>query len=219
MFRNRDEAGRMLGKALQHHAGKDVVVLGLPRGGVPVAVRVAEALGATVDITLARKIGHPNSAELAVAAVAEDGTLWYNEGTLRHFGVPLTYVERQARVELKEIQRRLRVLRPDLPRPDLRDRVVILVDDGIATGATMHAAVKYARSQGAARIVVAAPVGAPDTLERFARFADEVVCLEAPDMFSAVGQFYRDFDQVTDAEVYDCLEHAWALGSGGGRHA
>jgi predicted phosphoribosyltransferase len=210
LYRNREDAGRALARALTAaHAGRpDVIVLALPRGGVPVGAEVARALGAPLDVLLVRKLGVPGHEELAMGAIADGGVRVVNEDVLRALRVPVDAVEAVALEEGQELQRRARAYRGGRPAPDLRGRTVILVDDGLATGSTMRAAVAAVRRQGPARVVVAVPVGAEDTCEALRREADEVVCPRTPEPFYAVGAWYRDFLQTTDEEVRELLARA-----------
>ncbi len=212
-FADRREAGRELaGKLLPYRGRPDVVVLGLPRGGVPVAFEIAQALGAPLDVFVVRKIGMPGHAEFAIGAIASGGVQVLNEDVIRAYGVPGAAVEAVAKRERAELERREREYRGSRPLLDLHDRTVILVDDGLATGSTMRAAVEAVRALGPARIVVAVPVGAPDTCEALARIADETVCARMPEPFAAVGLWYSDFSQTTDEEVHALLrEQADAL--------
>jgi putative phosphoribosyl transferase len=204
-FRDRIDAGRALARHLRHVRAEHPIVLGLPRGGVPVAAQIATALGAPLDIVLVRKIGAPHREELAVGAVGEDGVTVRNEAVLAELNVAWADLADQVAYERAEIDRRATTLRP-WPRPSLRDRTVILVDDGIATGATVIAAVRVTRRLGVRRIVLAVPVAPADTVRRLRGIADEVVCITAPRRFLAVGQWYEDFSQVDDGEVRALLE-------------
>jgi putative phosphoribosyl transferase len=203
-FRDRVDAGRRLSGHLGHLRAESPIVLGLPRGGVPVAAEIATGLGAPLDIVLVRKIGAPRRKELAVGAIGEDGVTVRNEAVLAELGLSWRDLDRQVGHERAEIERRATSLRPR-PRPSLRDRTVILVDDGIATGATVVAAVRVVRRLGARRIVLAVPVAPADTVTRLHEIADEVVCGMAPSRFLAVGQWYDDFRQVADDEVRELL--------------
>ncbi|HEX6360198.1 phosphoribosyltransferase [Actinophytocola sp.] len=203
-FRDRAHAGRVLATRLTHLREAKPVVVGLPRGGVPVAAEVAAALDADLDVVLVRKIGAPNRRELAVGAVGEDGVTVRNDAVLRELGLTWDDLAEQVARERAEIVRRACVLRPG-PRPDLAGRTVILVDDGIATGATVIAALRILRHFGAARVVLAVPVAPPDSLRALAPLADEVVCPATPRHFSAVGQWYEDFTQVPDEQVRELL--------------
>jgi putative phosphoribosyl transferase len=204
-FRDRAEAGRVLATRLGHLREVKPLVVGLPRGGVPVAAEIAAALDADLDVVLVRKIGAPDRRELAVGAVGEDGVTVRNDAVLRELGLTWDDLAAQVAGERDEIVRRARILRPG-PRPDLTGRTVILVDDGIATGATVIAALRVLRHLGAARVVLAVPVAPPDSLRALAPLADEIVCPATPRHFSAVGQWYDDFTQVPDERVRALLE-------------
>ena len=200
-FRDRMDAGRRLAERLGHLHDEDVVVLGLPRGGVPVAAEVARALDAPLDVIVVRKLGLPAQPELAMGAVGEGGTLVVNERVLRraHVG-EAEFIEVESR-ERAEVQRRAQRWRGSRPRLSLAGRTAVVVDDGIATGATVRAACGVARDQGAARVVLAAPVCSPDTARALRAEVDELVCLETPRSFFAVGRYYTDFRPVSDDEV------------------
>jgi erythromycin esterase-like protein/predicted phosphoribosyltransferase len=201
-FRNRADAGRQLAAALARFGGRpDVVVLALPRGGVPVAFEVAQALGAPLDVFLVRKVGVPGHPELAMGAIAEGGVRVLNERIIRDVGIPARLVEQAAVRERLELERRDQLYRGGRPLPPLRNRTIILIDDGLATGATMEAAVRALKQLAGGPIIVAAPVGAPDTCQKLRTMADEVVCLAEPRDFAAVGLWYEDFSQTTDDEV------------------
>jgi predicted phosphoribosyltransferase len=213
-FRNRAQAGKLLAKALGAWAHQpDAIVLGLPRGGVPVAFAVAMTLGLELDILLVRKLGLPAQPEYAIGAVGSGGVQVLQPGVPGLMGVTQEQVDAIAARELLEIERRTRLYRGGRAPPVLADRVVIIVDDGIATGSTMLAAVEVARRHAARRVVVAAPVAPPDTLAALAPLADEVVCLAAPLRFRAVSQWYEAFDQTSDEEVQDLLAMAWRSGA------
>ena len=206
-FRDRAEAGRELAGRLAHHAGRPgVIVLGLPRGGVPVAYEVARALGAPLDVFVVRKLGVPGREELAMGAIATGGVRVLNPEVIDALGIPGSAIEAAAEREQEELDRRERLYRGDRPPPDRRGRTVILVDDGLATGSTMRAAVAAVRRQDPARVVVAVPVAAPDTCAEFRHVADEIVCAHTPEPFCAVGYWYEDFSQTTDDEVRRFLE-------------
>jgi erythromycin esterase-like protein/predicted phosphoribosyltransferase len=208
-FRNRVEAGQRLAGQLTKYVGRsDVIVLGLPRGGIPVAAEVATGLRVPLDVFLVRKLGVPGHPELAMGAIAAGGVAVVNRNLILDLGIPQTLVERVATRERLELDRRDAAYRGDRRPPDVRDRVVILVDDGLATGSTMQAAVMALRQQRPARIIVAAPVGAKTTCEQLARIADEVVCVSTPEDFRAVGMWYDDFAQTTDEEVRRLLAAA-----------
>jgi putative phosphoribosyl transferase len=209
IFADRREAGRYLAGKLTEYADRpDVLVLALPRGGVPVAYEVARALHAPLDVFLVRKLGVPGREELAMGAIATGGVLVLNEEVVRHLGIPREVLQAAIAAQQEELERRERIYRGDRPPPDVRGRTVILVDDGLATGSTMRAAVAALRRQGPARIVVAVPIGAPETCAEFDREADEVVCAMTPQPFYAVGLWYGDFSQTTDEEVRELLEKA-----------
>jgi len=208
-FSNRAEAGRLLAEKLDQYAGRDdVIVLGLPRGGLPVAFEVAKRLRAPLDVFIVRKLGVPGFEELAAGAIASGGVRVLNEDVMRSIPNAEQVIESITAKETAELQRREQSYRDGRPAPELRDRIVILVDDGLATGATMHAVVKALRQRGAAKIVVAVPVGPPETCREFEDAADEVVCATAPEFFHAVGQFYEDFSQTSDEEVREILARA-----------
>ncbi len=208
-FPNRTEAGRLLAEKLVKYAGRDdVIVLGLPRGGVPVAFEVAQRLGAQLDVFVVRKLGVPGFEELAAGAIASGGVRVLNEDVTRAIPHADEMIEAVTVRETAELERREQIYREGRPPPELRDRIVILVDDGLATGATMRAAVKALRQRGAAKIVVAVPVGPPDTCREIEREADETVCLSTPPFFQAVGQYYEDFSQTSDEDVRELLSQA-----------
>ena len=206
-FPDRAEAGRVLGLKLSKYAGRDdVIVLGLPRGGVPVAYEVAQALRVPLDVFIVRKLGVPGFEELAVGAIASGGVRVLNEDVARALPNADEIIEAVTAKETAELQRREQSYRDGRPAPELRDKTIILVDDGLATGATMRAAVKALRQRGASKIIVAVPVGPPDTCREFE--ADEVICASAPEFFQAVGQYYEDFSQTSDDEVRELLARA-----------
>jgi putative phosphoribosyl transferase len=206
-FANRREAGVELASKLRQYAGRDdVVVLALPRGGVPVAFEVAESLDAPLDIFLVRKLGLPGHPELAMGAIASGGVRVVNDDVVRWYGIPDRIIEVVARDEQAELERREREYRQGRPLIDLRGKTVLLVDDGLATGSTMKAAVGAVRQLGPSRVVVAVPVGAPSSCQEFAGITDETVCARTPEPFSAVGQWYRDFSQTSDEEVRHLLD-------------
>ncbi len=205
-FRDRYEAGRRLAQHLTGYAGRpDVLVLGLPRGGVPVAAEVATALAVPLDVFLVRKLGVPGYEELAMGAVATGGVRVLNDSVARGLGIPADSIDTATAREQEELARRERLYRGDAPPPEVRDRVVLLVDDGLATGSTMHAAIRALRAMRPAGIVVAAPVGAPEACARLRSEADDVVCAITPSEFRAVGLWYEEFSQTTDEEVQHLL--------------
>lgn len=204
-FQDRRDAGRQLGRRMAPLAGRDVVVLGLPRGGVPVAAEVARALGAPLDVVLVRKLGLPRRPELAMGAVGEDGVVVLNEDVLEAARVDEATLAEVERRERAELERRARQLRGDRPRLSLEGRTAVVVDDGVATGATARAACEVVRAHGAARVVLAVPVGSPHALADIAPTVDEVVCLDSPQRFAAVGQAYADFRATEEEEVLALL--------------
>jgi putative phosphoribosyl transferase len=211
IFRDRHHAGRYLAGKLAKYANRpDVLVFGLPRGGVPVAYEVARALRAPLDIFLVRKLGLPGQEELAMGAIASGGVRVLNEHVVRALGVPQDIIDSVAATEQEELARREQLYRGNRATPEVRGRTIILVDDGLATGSTMRAAVAALRQRGPARIVVAVPVGAPETCAEFQDEADEAICARTPEPFHAVGAWYQDFSQTTDDEVRDLLEKAGA---------
>ena len=209
IFHDRTSAGRALARRLRPYAARpDVLVLALPRGGVPVAYEVARTLGAPLDVFLVRKLGVPGQEELAMGAIATGGVRVVNPEVVRALGLPREVLDAAAAAEQRELERRERAYRDDRPLPEVRGRAVILIDDGLATGTTMRAAVAALRQQGPARIVVAVPVAAASSCEDLRDLVDEVFCLQTPEPFYAVGSWYEDFTQTSDAEVHALLEHA-----------
>ncbi len=208
-FTDRRHAGRILAQKLSAYTGQtDVIVLALPRGGVPVAYEVALALNAPLDIFLVRKLGLPGREELAIGAIASGGIRVLNEDIIRVLGVPEEVINIVARNELQELQRREHNYRGDRPAPELHDRKVILIDDGLATGASMRAAVVGVRAQHPARIVIAVPAASPELCNAFQFEVDEMVCAMTPEPFYGLSRWYEDFSQTTDAEVRMFLEQA-----------
>jgi putative phosphoribosyl transferase len=207
-FRDRSDAGRQLAKELLELKGADVVVLGLPRGGVPVAFEVAEALEAPLDIIVVRKLGVPFQPEFAMGAIGEYGVRILDPNVLRMGEITPSEVERVEQHERIELDRRIQQFRGERPRVSLAGRTAVVVDDGIATGSTARAACQVARAHGAVRVVLAVPVAPRSVIPELARVADEVVCVEAPEAFFAVGEWYDDFRQTTDREVLDFLHRA-----------
>ncbi len=202
VFADRVKAGRILAGALGHYAGQeDVVVLGLPRGGVPVAAEVAKALRVPLDVLVVRKLGAPGQEELAIGAIGEGGVRVLNAGLVRSLGLTDDDIDRIAVREERELERRVVAYRGGHDALEVAEKTVIVVDDGVATGATMRAGLQALRAMGATKIVAAAPVGAEDSVATLAEEADEVVVLQTPAWFSAVGQWYENFGQTTDDEV------------------
>lgn len=209
LFKDRREAGRVLAQKLSAYSGRsDVIVLALPRGGVPVGYEVASALSAPLDIYLVRKLGLPGHAELAIGAIASGDVRVLNEDIIEALHIPRAVVDAVAKRELKELERRARLYRGDRPAPELEGRTVILVDDGLATGASMRAAVAGLRALSPSQIVAAVPTAAVATCEAFAPEVDEIVCAMTPEPFGGVGRWYEDFSQTTDEEVQMFLEAA-----------
>ena len=211
LFRDRADAGRhLLSRLGAYHGRPDVVVLGLPRGGIPVGYEVARGLGAPLDVFVVRKLGVPGQEELAMGAIATGGVRVVNRDVVDALHIAPDVLDRAAAQELRELERRERSYRGDRPEPQVEGRTVILVDDGLATGSTMRAAVQALRQQRPARIVVAVPVAAFATCEELRREVEDVVCFATPEPFMAVGRFYDDFSQTTDEEVHDLLASARA---------
>jgi predicted phosphoribosyltransferase len=211
-FRDRTEAGRQLAAALAPYAGRpNLLVLALPRGGVPVGFEVARALHAPLDVMLVRKLGVPGHEELAMGAIASGGIRVVSEDVVRALGIPERVIAAVAAAEEEELVRRERLYRGGRPPPDVRGRLVILVDDGLATGSTMRAAAAALRAQHPERLVVAVPVAAPETCETLRMEVDDVVCALTPEPFYAVGAWYQDFSQTTDEEVRELLHRAAVL--------
>jgi putative phosphoribosyl transferase len=210
-FRDRRDAGRRLAAELSRYADRpELIVLGLPRGGVPVAYEVARRLHAPLDVFVVRKLGLPWHEELAMGALASGGVRILDENLIRVARVSEDEIARVTAAEQSELERRERLYRGDRSFPDLTGKTVMLVDDGLATGSTMRAAVSALRQEGPGRIVVAVPVAASDTCNAFGDLADDVVCAETPEPFRAVGLWYQDFSQTTDAEVHELLDRARA---------
>ena len=210
LVRDRSEAGRALAERLapRYKGVPRLRVLGLPRGGIPVAAEVAAKLDAPMDVFVVRKLGVPGQEELAMGAIASGGIRVLNHEVVGHLGIDARTIDRVAALEQAELERRETAYRGDRPPADVADATVILVDDGLATGSTMRAAVAAVRQLAPAKVVVAVPVAAPSTRDDFAREVDDIVCVATPDPFLAVGRFYEDFDQTTDEEVHALLDRA-----------
>ena len=208
-FRDRAEAGRVLAERLRAYAGRDdVIVLALPRGGVPVAYEVAKELGAPLDVFVVRKLGVPGHEELAMGAIASGGVLVLDEGLVRALGISHAQIQRAVETELRELERREAAYRAGRGPLELGGKTVILVDDGLATGSTMRAAALAVRRHEPQRVVVAVPVAAAETCAEFRDEVDEIVCAVVPRPFHAVGLWYEDFSQTSDEEVSDLLARA-----------
>lgn len=205
-FKNRQQAGRLLGEELKRLRLKADVVLGIPRGGIIVAQEVAQTLNADLDIVLAHKLGAPGNPELAIGSVSEDGRLFLNELLASHVGAGDVYIQQEKARQLIEIKRRIETYRVIRPKVSLKDKTVIVTDDGVATGATIEAVLWSIRQEQPEKLIVALPVGPPDTIEKLAEETDELICLATPPFFSAVGQFYVQFPQVSDEEVLEILK-------------
>jgi putative phosphoribosyl transferase len=211
LFRDRVDAGRKLAEALKHYAKeRNLLVLALPRGGVPVAFEVADALNAQLDVFMVRKLGVPGFEELAMGAIASGDVIVLNDQLVEQIGVTQGMIDRAVARERLELERRELAYRDDRPRPKVEGRTVILIDDGLATGATMRAAAAALRQQHPKRLVVAVPVAAPETCDEFRDEVDEIVCAVTPQPFYAVGSWYADFSQTTDDEVRELLQQAKA---------
>jgi putative phosphoribosyl transferase len=205
MFFDREDAGRQLARALGD-LPRDALILGIPRGGVIVARATADELRLSLDVLVVRKLGAPHNPELAIGAIGANGAITLDQDVLRALpNLSAEYIEREAAVQLSEIQRRLKIYRGDEPFPEVRDRTAVVVDDGIATGSTARAALRWLRGEGASPVVLAVPVAPEAALQGFTGDADRIVILAAPQRFFAVGQWYDDFDQVTDDEVVAAL--------------
>ena len=206
LFHDRHDAGRALAQKLSNYTGRDdVIILALPRGGVPVGYEVARALGAPLDVFIVRKLGVPGHEELAMGAIATGGVRVLNHSVVEAARIPQTEIDRVTAMEEAELRRRERQYRGDRPAPDVRGRVAILVDDGLATGSTMRAAAAALRRQGPAEIVVAVPVASEETCDEFRSEVDHIVCAQTPEPFYAVGIWYEDFTQTSDEEVRSLL--------------
>lgn len=209
LFRDRLDAGGLLAEWLEPYRARDPLILGIPRGGVAVAAEVARRLGADLEVLVARKLGAPGHPELAIGAVTADGGRWLNGAIVSSLGVDAGTIDEVTRSEMAEARAREARFRGSRPPPEVRGRVVILVDDGLATGATVRAAARALRRRKPKQLVIAAPVGAPETCHELLAEADAVVCPRQPSPFRAVGLFYERFEQTEDGEVAALLEEAW----------
>lgn len=209
LFEDRQHAGELLAKKLSAYRGQSPLILAVPRGGISVALPLWRHLGGELDLIITRKLGAPGQPELAIGAVTGDGHLLLNEALVAQIRMPDGYLERVSAEEQAEITRRLHLYRGQRPPPDIIERLVIVVDDGVATGFTLRAALQGVKQGRPRKLVLAVPVGPPETITRLRREVDELYYLEAPPHFAAVGQFYRDFRQVNDSEVITALQEAW----------
>ena len=207
-FSDRVDAGKRLALALKSFSGQDGIVLAIPRGGIVVAYEIAKELVLPLDVIIPHKIGAPDNPELAIGAMTEDGTSILDENLVAYLGVSRNYIREESARQKKEIERRLKTYRQNEPYPNFKGRDVIIVDDGIATGSTMKAALASVKNQGARSVTVAVPVGPPSTIKEFKKLAEKVVCLYTPEYFAAIGQFYDDFGQTSDEEVIQLLKKA-----------
>ncbi|MFQ5864520.1 MAG: phosphoribosyltransferase [bacterium] len=206
VFENRQEAGKLLANKLIHLKEKNPVILGLPRGGVLIAHEIAQALGTILDVVVARKLGAPDNPELAIGAVTESGVVQLNPSIIESLDITEEYIESERQKQLAEIKRRVQVYRKVHQRVPLDKQIVVITDDGVATGATVKAAILGVQSENPAELILAIPVGAEDILQELEKMADELVCLKKPPIIGGVGQFYRDFSQVEDLEVVNILK-------------
>jgi len=213
LFANRIEAGKRLASALSDFAGTKGVVLAIPRGGVVVGFEIARALSFVLDVIVPRKIRAPNNPELAIGAVTEDGTMILDQDLVKYLEVSEAYIQKESKYQQSEIKRRIRLYRGNIGRISLKNLNVIIVDDGIATGSTMKAALASVRKSGAKKVVIAVPVGPSSTIRELENQADQVVCLYTPEPFQAIGEFYEDFSQTTDEEVKKLLKLARQKGN------
>ena len=205
-FANRVDAGKRLTSDLENLIGKNAIVLAIPRGGVVVGYEIAKAFNLPLDVIIPRKIGAPDNPELAIGAMTEDGTIILDKQLVSYLGVSQDYIVAASEQQKNEIERRLKLYRGNEPYPNLRGKDVIIVDDGIATGSTMKAALASVKNRGARTVIVAVPVGPPSTIDELKKQADKVICPYTPEYFQAIGQFYEDFDQTTDEEVIQLLK-------------
>jgi predicted phosphoribosyltransferase len=209
LFKDREDAGKKLARLLTEFRGKRMVVLGMPRGGVVVAKEVADALDAPLDVVVTRKIGAPGEPEFALGAVTQEGDVIVDGRAAESVGATTEYLQEEANRKKSEVKERMRSLRGDMQYPNLEGETVIIVDDGIATGNSMRAAVQSVKNRGPKEVVVAVPVAPAEAVDRISREGSRVVCLEQPSFFFAIGEFYNNFEQVEDSEVRRLLEAVW----------
>jgi putative phosphoribosyl transferase len=206
-FADRAEAGKLLAQEMREYRGQKPVVLGIPRGGIIVAHEIARELDADLDIVLAHKLQSPGYSELAMGSIAEDGRLFLNEDVVKDMDVSQAYIEQEKTRQMTEIKRRINMFRQGRPKVPLAGRLVIVTDDGVATGATTQAALWAVRAEKPGKLIAAFPVGPEDTITRLAEYVDEMICLRSPPMFFAVGQFYLSFEPIEDSEVVEILRN------------
>lgn len=211
IFRDRLDAGERLAELLSDYRGEKLAIIAIPRGGVEVGYVLATRLDAPLEVTVPRKIGAPMDPELAVGAIAEDGTIYVDEEIMRLVGVGMDWIREEGERELREVRRRIEVYRGGKPLPRLDGYTVILVDDGVATGATIIATARFLRKLEPRRLVIAVPVAPPETIPKLSREADDVRCVETPTPFFAIGQFYHDFTQLSDSQVLEYLSRVKRL--------
>ncbi|MBI2006785.1 MAG: phosphoribosyltransferase [Nitrosopumilales archaeon] len=204
MFSDRTDAGKQLGKKLEFLKGKDPLIFAIPRGGVVVADAIATVLGCKLDIIVSRKIGAPHNPELAIGAILHDGSYFPNSEVVKMLQVPQSYINLEKSIQMKEIERRLINYRGSM-QYDLENKIIVIVDDGIATGATILVAALWVKKQKTKKVIIAVPVGSKDSIQKLRGIADEVIVLHAPDFFNAVGEFYKDFEQVEDETVLEIM--------------
>lgn len=205
IFRDRRQAGKLLAAEVAKLGLRDVIVLAIPRGGVPVADEIADALGAPLDLIIARKIGAPGYSEYAIGAVSQDGEPVLDGSAVEALRVTKEYVEKEAALQASEVRARMKTYRGDRPYPQIEGKTVVVVDDGIATGSTVRAAIRSLRRRNPGLVILATPVAPPETIRELSVEADRIVCLSTPENFSAVGEFYVDFGQLEDSDVIDTL--------------
>ena len=206
MLNDRKEAGILLSKLLEKYKNKNAIVLAIPRGGIIVAYEIAKSLKGKLDLVIPRKLGAPGNEELAIGAVTEDGTLVLNESAINFLQVDQNYLKNEIQNQISEIRRRMREYRGNKRKINLKNKIVIIVDDGIATGATIKAAILSVKNQKPKKLIVAVPVGPPDVIKELKNYVDEIYCLEKPLFLQAIGNFYRNFEQVSDEEVKKLLK-------------